>query len=314
MRKIEEVVQGKSDQPLTVTALKFSLDGKFLALGFSSGLVVLIDIEFSVTFQKTLASPVDSVTWQRFPVTSSKRSDVAESLELDELFEQESNDSHRPDDRQRCLRLLADSLLFVFLSDLTMVVLSYGVEIVYLTSLQSFLKLPTPPPHLTLSPHLLSLSQQRRLVISISLNPSSAADVIAASPSSSQRFLRHVEQLRRLSYISLLTSAHLRQLEEVVAGMARRWRECVKTIPAKISLLTSLLQGYELRLTPVEFLHSLTLCGLWHPAALTSFSSHWNEQGIVRMRASVDSTTKHVIRCLQFKILPALTSLFLLAT
>lgn len=46
------------------------------------------------------------------------------------------------------------------------------------------------------------------------------------------------------------------------------------------------------------------LCGKWHPAAVTSFSSHWNAAGIARLRSAVEGATKSIEKDLVFRVLP----------
>jgi hypothetical protein len=133
--------------------------------------------------------------------------------------------------------------------------------------------------------------------------------IISFQPS----FSELVYKLQRLTIVQNKLSHCCRKVDEHVTNMNKRWRECTKTIPLKLSLLKTLIEGYQLNLTCVEFLHSVAMCGLWHPAATASFSQHWNDQGITRLRSGIDSTSRLIIRTLQLKLAPLATNMYQLA-
>lgn len=53
----------------------------------------------------------------------------------------------------------------------------------------------------------------------------------------------------------------------------------------------------------------MVLCGHWHPACLTSFSTHWNAAGLNRLISGIDVTTRQLERDLLFRISPLATNL-----
>lgn len=122
-----------------------------------------------------------------------------------------------------------------------------------------------------------------------------------------------LSKLERLASIQLLINQYSKRVDEHIGAMCKKWKECTKLIPLKLSLLKSLIDGYQLNMTTVEFLQSIAVCGMWHPAASTSFSQHWNEQGISRLRSGIDSTSRYIIRSLQLKVMPIATNICILA-
>lgn len=294
IKKTSELVTDGS-----VTSLKFSLDGKYLSIGFSNGTLILLDIEFGQIFEKSLASMTDGrdipcsiqqLWWVSLPGEPSP-SPIFDTLKWEELFEKESTDNEALSMR-RYFQQLDGCVLIALLSNQVICVLSYGIEVVWKSQLPNISGQVTTPFILedNLFIHIQGEEWDLQNNVKIFLLSGS--------------FIRHSLELKRLACISLMVSMYQKRLEDVVPILGRKWKDAVKTVPPKISLLQSLLTGYEMKMSPVEFLHSVTLCGLWHPAALTTFSQHWNDQGITRLRSSVDSTTKYVIRCLQFKVLP----------
>jgi hypothetical protein len=77
--------------------------------------------------------------------------------------------------------------------------------------------------------------------------------------------------------------------------------------------MQTLLATYELQMTPIEFCYTISMCGLWHPAAATVFTQHWNDQGVQRLRATVDATSRSIVKMLQTKALPMATNCLLCA-
>ena len=128
-----------------------------------------------------------------------------------------------------------------------------------------------------------------------------------------QQFSREVKWLEQGASLHLCVESNLARLQELVLGCGRKWKDTCKVVLPKLSLLQTLLDTYELRMTPVEFLYSVSVCGLWHPAAATAFSQHWNDQGLQRLRAGVDATSRSVIKLLQTKALPMATNCLLAA-
>jgi hypothetical protein len=101
------------------------------------------------------------------------------------------------------------------------------------------------------------------------------------------------------------------ELYGLLSECGRKWRDACKIVVPKLSLLTDLLETYQLHLTPVQFLHSISLCGMWHPAAIISFSQHWNDQGITRLKSAVDTAAAFVVNTLSLTAIPLATSISL---
>lgn len=105
--------------------------------------------------------------------------------------------------------------------------------------------------------------------------------------------------------------ANAARLNSMLSACAKRWKDANRPLSAKMNLLKSALGGYELNMSPLQFLYSIAQCGLWHPAAVMSFSQHWNEQGLGRLRAAVDSASKSIIQTLHFDVTNCATSVML---
>jgi hypothetical protein len=79
------------------------------------------------------------------------------------------------------------------------------------------------------------------------------------------------------------------QLQSVltsIAGWNRKWRDATRVVGAKLGLLQSAMDGYQLKMTPIELYYQIALCGQWHPVTLAALPSHWNEQGLSRLQSS----------------------------
>jgi hypothetical protein len=309
-------------------------------VGFSEGTVLLIDIEFGHTFEKSLKEvlkeesqsvSVDQLWWLSLPKNSSDSSQSSscysfENMKMEEIFENESgggvgihsstnlgSNEDKSGGLERVFQFLENSVLVALLSNKVLFVLAYGMEVIWRTDLSNQLSNYTFSSSSSSSSQLEPLIVENRFLLSMNdFSAPSSAHPLSLMVLSDSFLLSVTPELRRLSYLSLLLANQQKKLEEILHNLTKRWKDCLKTLPPKISLLQSLLSGYELRMTPVEFLHSITLSGLWHPAALTAFSQHWNDQGITRLRAAVDSTSKYVIRCLQFKVNPLVMNILFL--
>ncbi len=115
----------------------------------------------------------------------------------------------------------------------------------------------------------------------------------------------HIVQLQ----LSLMDN--FSELYNIFSDCGRIWRDACKVIIPKVSLLKVLLESYQLRLTPVQFMHSISLCGMWHPAAATAFSQHWNDQGITRLKSTIDSAAVSVVNTLSLRASPLITKVSL---
>lgn len=117
--------------------------------------------------------------------------------------------------------------------------------------------------------------------------------------------------LQRASVLWLSMEADIAALLELVSPLGKKWKDCSRVISAKLGLLKTLLDGYEMTMDPVQFLYTVALCGTWHPTATNHFSNHWNEQGLSRLRAAVDLCLNTIEWTLQMRVLPIATNLML---
>jgi hypothetical protein len=91
----------------------------------------------------------------------------------------------------------------------------------------------------------------------------------------------------------------------LISACEKKWKEINKVLLMKLSLLTSLIQGYEMDMSTLEFLYVSCLCGnAWHPAAAAHFSQHYNEQGIAKLKSEINSHSKYILKVLQLQLLP----------
>ena len=117
--------------------------------------------------------------------------------------------------------------------------------------------------------------------------------------------------LEHSASLYLMIQADISKLQDIVVGHSRKWKDSTRVIIPKLSLLQGVLDGYQIVATPVQFMYTIAHCGLWHPAALTSFSQHWNDQGITRLRSAVATTSSSIIKSLQMRAVPIVTNIAL---
>ena len=157
-------------------------------------------------------------------------------------------------------------------------------------------------------------------------NVAASAETITTSSSSSDGITRWVQKLgipylrcvqcrfkglEHIVSIHLAIQVDLAKLQDMVSNHGRKWKDATRVILPKLSLLQGVLDSYQLPMSPVQFMYVISQCGLWHPAALSSFSQHWNEQGISRLRSTIDSTSNAIVRTLQLKAIPVATNVCL---
>jgi hypothetical protein len=127
------------------------------------------------------------------------------------------------------------------------------------------------------------------------------------------KVLAHYTWLEHVSRLLMQMSTDLNRLSELLSECSRKWKEAAKPIPIKLGLVHSALQGYQLPYTPLTFYYTVAMCGAWHPVAQTSFTQHWNEQGISRLRVAIEGAAQTVSVNLKLKMIPIATNLLLRA-
>lgn len=320
----------------TITAVAFSLVGKCLSLGFVDGSVALLDIETtdiisskSFVDSETLlrGGYIQSMAWQKQHYTVKDMHKIEDRSwlfgglnQIQRAGMSEYSDpsaAHTATDslsialtspslvRRELVLLLSEHLLLSLTNRGFINCHIIGVFPLYRVSLQSV---------------LCSLSLTS-LVADSSINGASVlvggmehANRLLVNALPSTPLLHHdMQWLEQAASLHLCIELDLARLQEVLLGCGRKWKDSVKVVLPKLSLLQTLLDTYQMTMSPVEFCYTISLCGLWHPAAATAFSQHWNDQGIQRLRATVDSTGRSIIKLLQTKALPMATNCLLAA-
>ena len=133
----------------------------------------------------------------------------------------------------------------------------------------------------------------------------------------------HITLVRHLSFITtyrwhqhkihllLQMQKDMARIDSLLLECGKKWRDAAKVIPIKLSLLANTLKGYEMEYTPIQFFYTIVLFGQWHPAAQSSFASHWNEQGLQRLRSSITAAARDIEKRLQMYVIPVLTNFLL---
>ena len=112
-------------------------------------------------------------------------------------------------------------------------------------------------------------------------------------------------------FTQLLVESSLSKLQDLVISCSRKWKDACKPVLLKLPLLQGLLESYQVVMTPVQFMYTVSMCGMWHPIASTCFSQHWNDQGLARFKSAVDSASQAIITALQMKAVPYCTNIIL---
>jgi hypothetical protein len=116
---------------------------------------------------------------------------------------------------------------------------------------------------------------------------------------------------RSLSLDCLNLHGDICAMQDMIGSAGKKWKEAVKPITAKIGLLQTAMDGYQLSSTPREMLYSVCLCGLWHPVVCTHFSQYWSEQALQRLRSSIESAADSVLWTLSMRAMPLANNLLL---
>lgn len=313
----------------TVTSLLFSAVNKLLTIGFADGSVALLDIETGDIVpgwrvsDASVEYPVISLSWQALPALDSDLLNLPGLAVHGGLHQlQRGGMSEYSDPSATASLNVVDGVSLSLTSPIPT-----RRELTYLLS-----------GHL-----LLALTQDGRIdgyvlgvyplfnvsagaassLRSVFAPPLGVTDVFCVEPAKQgtetqllrwpSRVHRHLRWLEHCGSLHLCIESNLSRLHDVILSCGRKWKDAGKVILPKLSLLQTLLTSYEMQTTPIEFCYTITLCGLWHPAAATAFSQHWNDQGLQRLRAAVDSASRSIVKVLQTKALPMVMNSLLCA-
>ncbi len=292
----------------TVSAVKFCPLGKWLGVGFTSGKFELIFIE---TARKT--RPVVSISNTNFPVAS---------LWWHDLNEQQPNEvtgqaigvgitipsQEEQDDEFGELNMVEDIteqlsnvVLLVALGTQSIEAYAFGICPLFSISCSELCKhIKSGESEIAKLKFGNSFQDSSSLVISVQ----SAMNIFSLALPLGKLVGPRLHRATKFGQSMAKVHRGLSVVQAALETCGRKWKEACKTILPKLALLQSLLDSYQLGLTPVEFFHSVASCGLWHPAAISCFSQHWNEQGLQRLRSSVDGAAMYIIKQLQLRIMP----------
>ena len=285
------------------SALAFSPSGKALALGHQHGEVSLLNIESGEVVQSygSSSSGVVAVSWIHSANNGGRQQsgvvrNLVESVGMEEYFDPELGEVRDKSLLEPLFAAAEGGVLLALAEDGTLMGHVLG-----------------------LSP-LFSWSGKGRtqcgLLPAAQLLVSARGDVLLSADAAVQpgtlgrlrvpALLRPSDQ-QRATVLLLTLSADMTRLVDALLGAGRKWKDACKVVVPKLGLLEGVLAGYELGMTPVQFMFSLAHCGNWHPAA-AAFAQHWNEQGLGRLRASVEVAGRAVLRLLQLRALPLATN------
>ena len=288
-------------------------NGKVLVLGFADGNVGLLDIETSshmIAYSSSNISSTDEIMhikwFQNLNINSN-----SDTTSMKFGYHDESTDVSSKDGK--IIKILSSSL-----ENHVLVCFSKSAIVGYLHGFFPLFRLSIETPSYSIS--------NREVRDSINANeyqsylPFFLESVTTSNEMNSGGMNIQTVDIDILNDTKLLHSykyycRHLSQihhdiekLSHIVNLQDKKWRDINKTLSAKFTLLDSLLKGYELGMNPIQFLYSVALCGKWHPAAVTHFSQHWNDQGIIRLKSEIDTTSKNILRSI-FQLLTTSSNL-----
>lgn len=122
----------------------------------------------------------------------------------------------------------------------------------------------------------------------------------------------HFSRYSHMARVIFDLKFHMQKIRDSANSISKKWKESLRVFPPKVELMNSALRGYDLQMTLVEFMHTVVLCGMWHPAASVIFTQHWNEQSLSRLRSSIDSALKFIQRSISLHIVPSIESMIVL--
>lgn len=293
-----------SELPCAPTCISFTHTGAFIAIGFEDGGIGVLDLETQRLVLSENVSPsltkLSWITWMKFDTTNDQDSenngdfhyDLVKRVGMHPLNEVTSKT--RDQERYSLGHRATESLLISFTVDFLLRGHIFGISHVFSVKLNNIL---TP----------LSIQASANNVngfISLTWKEKSSFYSYPSLCLKSSRVIEHA------SLLLLRIHEDLNIINDAFITFGKRWKDATKVILPKLQLLHGILESYELSFTAVEFMFSIGQCGQWHPAA-SSFSNHWNEQGINRLRGSVESTLQSMIKSIQMNIIPTIMNIIL---
>jgi hypothetical protein len=333
-KRANDITDSSSGTP---SSLSFSSSGKVLAIGFDNGELFVLDLETSEVTSaernRTLSankSPIRRLVWLQH-ISSNDSSTQLCQLQgrlkmwrqggtslvartgMCEHIEAGMGESVENTKVETFLQLAAGALLLSENDDGT--IEGYILGIFPLFSINAKKSMATfrfLAAESAVSMLRFQASKSRFIAMATCSTSASAAAVFvtsfccdALSCTCRYHWLEHA------AYLFLSLQQDLTRLTDIISGYGRKWKEATKVVIPKLGLLQSTLDGYQLTMNPIQFMYTIAHCGLWHPAAHTSFSQHWNEQGLARLRSAVDSTSHAIVKGLQMKAIPIATNIAL---
>eukprot|EP01038_Epipyxis_sp_PR26KG_P006790 gene6790-9303_t len=312
LRKTSEVGNG------IVTAIQFNNNGKQIGIGFSNGDLVVLDIEtneFLPSFRIiSLYNPteINSLCW--YPILNINKFELKSYAQIDHelVYEERIGFKEHVDysmtDSEPIPLLnpklhLDDSVLLSLRVDGCMCGHTFGIYPLFVIKVFE-------PFHSNSSLNIVSIIENGDSEVGIcisshdNINPTIANTSLLTIDGVTNEIRKNGKLLKRVCYIRLQLNNSLNKLTDLVTTCAKKWKECLKTIIPKLGLLEGLLQGYQIPMDPIQFFYTVASCGLWHPVAAATFTQHWNDQGLNRLKSAVDSTCRYIIKTIQLKMLP----------
>lgn len=302
------------------TSVKFSLCGLVFAIGLESGQVGIVDIETGNFIESHVClngdtSPIVSMRWiceNEKIIDSPQREIVTERLPVwrfdgcDQFNRAGMDDVSEPGSEPPQRSNLEPFMRKSTQNEVLLSVSERGVLFARARGIYPLFSVKLGQDPLTMGSFLTSVCDNisflhktpRGLAMSRFLIPTNC-------------FNHLCRESDRLCATFLGINDDISVLTECIQLMSRKWKESTRVITPKLRMLKTLLDGYQMKMNLIEFLHSVCLCGQWHPASATHFSQHWNDQGLTRLKSSVDSTTKTIQWTLQMRCIPIATNIML---
>lgn len=327
-----EKVLSKSTADLTIsgsnpTKLSFNTSGKVLGIGCDNGELGVLGIESmqvvtSFKGDKNVSnnSPIIYLVWQLGG--SNANNDIKQALEktwingginavaragMEEYFEPGVGESYEIDPIESFFKDAEYNILIALNSDGVLTGHIFGIFPLFTVNLFNQMDMI----------NILIPIQGYSFPISIGIPIENTNNTTAISIDS---FIlkcdglvnnQHYYWCEHKATLMLMIQSDLNKLHDMVIGCGKKWKDAGNVIIPKLGLLQSVLDGYQLQMSPVQFMYSIAHCGLWHPAAVASFSQHWNEQGLSRLRSAIDSTSRSIIKLLHLRAIPIATNISL---